>query len=72
MSRLETLDRIDTVATCLEAVSDLMNPEPDLHAVNRDKLAILLSFLTDELRAASAELAGSRHGNSGHAVLHTV
>jgi len=72
MSRLETLDRIDTVAACLEAVGDLMNPEPDLHAVNRDKLAILLGFLTDELRAASAELAKSQRGRGGRAVLHTV
>jgi len=51
-------DRIDTLTTCLEAVADLMTPEPDLHAVNRDKLAVLLIFLTDEFRRARADRVG--------------
>jgi hypothetical protein len=72
MSAVNTIDRINTVAACLEAVSDLMNPERDLHAVNRDKLAILLSFLTDELRAASDGLGTSRSGTGSRPALHTV
>jgi hypothetical protein len=72
MSAFNPLDRLNTVATCLEAVSDLMNPEPDLHSVNRDKLAILLSFLTDELRVASDGLSTSRSGTGSRPALHTV
>lgn len=65
-------DRLHTVTACLEAVGDLMNPERDLHAVNRDKLAILLSFLTEELRAAGNDLAEGQRGKSGCSALHTV
>ncbi len=53
---LEALDRLDYVAACIEAVGDLMNPEPDLHAVNRDKQALLLSFLAEELYKAREQL----------------
>lgn len=53
---VEALDRIDHVAACLEAVGDLMNPEPDLHAVNRDKQALLLSFLIQEHHLARQRL----------------
>jgi hypothetical protein len=27
----------------------LMSPEPDLHAVNRDRLALLLGYLSDRM-----------------------
>lgn len=53
---ITALDRIDHVASCIEAVGDLLNPEPDLHAVNRDKMALLLSFLAAELVAAREQL----------------
>jgi hypothetical protein len=72
MTVFSPIDRIHTVATCLEAVSELMNPERDLHAVNRDKLAILLSFLTDEFRAASEDLSQPHRGKGGRPALHTV
>jgi hypothetical protein len=52
----DALDRIDHIAACLEAVGDLMNPEPDLHAVNRDRQALLLSFLLQEHHNARARL----------------
>lgn len=56
---LNALDRVDYVSTCLEAVGDLMTPEPDLHAVNRDKQAVLLQFLMQELSSAREQLAAS-------------
>jgi hypothetical protein len=56
---LEAIDRLDHVTACIEAVGDLMNPEPDLHAVNRDKQALLLSFLVAELIAARNQLKRS-------------
>jgi hypothetical protein len=72
MRRMETLNRLSTVTACLEAVSDLMNPERDLHAVNRDNLAILLSFLSEEFRAASDELSRVPQGKAGRPALHPV
>jgi hypothetical protein len=53
---INALDRLQTVALCLEAVDDLLLPEQDLHAVNRDKFAVLMGFLMDEHRAALAAL----------------
>lgn len=52
----EALDRLDYVTACIEAVGDLMNPDPELHAVNRDKQALLLSFLVAELIKARNQL----------------
>jgi len=54
---LDALDRIDNITVCLEAVSDLLLPETDLHAVNRDKQAVLLAFLVAELQAARQQLS---------------
>lgn len=53
---LTALDRIDNITVCLEAVSDLLIPETDLHAVNRDKQSVLLAFLVAELKAANQQL----------------
>ena len=53
---IEALDRLNNVAACLEAVSDLAVPEPDLHIVNRDKFALLLAFLIAEHRLACNQL----------------
>jgi hypothetical protein len=61
---LDALDRIDTIAACLEAVRDLASPETDLHLVSREKFSILLDFLMVEHRAASEDLAKAlRSGN---------
>ena len=54
---LSALDRLDHIAACLEAVSDLVAPETDLHLVDRDKFALLLAFLLTEQRQASDQLA---------------
>lgn len=53
---LDALDRLHEITCCLEAVSDLITPEPDLHAVNRDKMALLLTFLLTEQRRAYENL----------------
>lgn len=55
-SVIDALDRIDEINACFEAVGDLMNPEPDLHAVNRDKQSILLAMLARELAAGLGQL----------------
>lgn len=47
--RRELKDEILRISDCMHAVSDLMLPEPDLHAVDRGKLAILLSYLNERL-----------------------
>lgn len=52
----EALDRLDYITACIEAVGDLLNPEPDLHAVNRDKVTLLVTFLAAELVAARNQL----------------
>lgn len=54
--RLDAIDRLHEITCCLEAVTDLMIPEPDLHVVNRDKMALLLSFLVTEQRRAYENL----------------
>lgn len=53
---IDALDRLDHIATCQEAVSDLLIPETDLHVVNRDKLAGLLAFLDVERQLAREQL----------------
>ncbi|MGZ8171814.1 MULTISPECIES: hypothetical protein [Methylobacter] len=53
---VEALDRLNYVASCQQAVSDLLIPESDLHAVNRDRLAGLLAFLDVESQLAREQL----------------
>ncbi len=50
---IDTLDELDRIQRCLSAVADLMNPEKDLHAVNRDNLAILLGYFSERLAEVS-------------------
>ena len=50
------LDRIDRIACCIEAVGDLLIPEKDLHVVNREKQAMLLAFLAEELIRSKQQL----------------
>jgi hypothetical protein len=45
---LAALDRLDTVATCWAALTDLMGGEHDLPAICRDNLAVLMGFLDSE------------------------
>ncbi|GEM_PF-487639 len=53
---IEALDRLNHIASCQQAVSDLLIPETDLHAVNRDRLAGLLAFLNAESQLAREQL----------------
>jgi hypothetical protein len=53
---IDALDRLDHIATCQAAVSDLLIPETDLHVVNRDRLAGLLAFLDAERQLAREQL----------------
>ena len=53
---LTALDRIDRIACCIEAVGDLLIPEKDLHVVNREKHAMLLAFLAEELIRSKEQL----------------
>jgi len=53
---IHALERLDQVATCQEAVTDLLIPETDLHVVNRDRLAGLLAFLDVERQLAREQL----------------
>lgn len=49
---IDALDEITTLQCCFSAVADLMNPERDLHAVNRDNLALLLGYLSERMARA--------------------
>lgn len=62
----EALDRMDTLGACWAAVGDLMNPEGDLHGVDRDNVATLLDFLACEYRQAceAFQAAISRDNNT--------
>jgi len=55
-SLLDALDRLNHIAICQQAVSDLLIPETDLHVVNRDRLAGLLAFLNVESQLAREQL----------------
>lgn len=54
---LNAMDQIDRITCCIEAVSDLMIPEKDLHVVNREKQAMLLCYLVEELNRAKTQLS---------------
>ncbi len=57
--QLEALDRMDRIAACWQAVSDLADPDGDLQANQRDHLAVLLDFLADEYQAARARFSAA-------------
>lgn len=58
-SVIDALGRLDQIANCQEAVSDLLIPETDLHAVNRDRLAGLLAFFDAERQLAREQLTAA-------------
>jgi len=58
---VEATDRLDRVHQCWSALRDLLNPEPDLHTVNRGDLTALTSLLVDEQAAAQRDLDQARH-----------
>lgn len=48
MSTFSPSDRFELIDSCLRTVVQLLMPASDLHLVDRDGLALLLQFLTDE------------------------
>lgn len=48
----ETLDRLETLVSCLDVISSLLGSAKDLHAVPADEFALLLMVLRDEQRKA--------------------
>lgn len=67
---IDALERLDHIATCQAAVSDLLIPEADLHIVNRDRLAGLLAFLAIEQQLALERLTVAL--SSGKATIRSV
>ncbi len=51
---MEQIDEINTIQACLEAISDLMEPATDLHAVDRGSAAVLLGYFAEKLKTAMA------------------
>lgn len=49
VSKYELTDEIWQITTSLRAVSDLMLPQADLHAVDREALATLVGYLGKRL-----------------------
>jgi len=48
--RHDLLDRLDEIATCLEAVEKLLIPDLPLQAHDRGDVAVLLGFLRRQYR----------------------
>jgi len=51
------LERLETLATCQRAVSDLMLPDAELTGASRDHISMLLDFLADEQQRALEQLS---------------
>jgi hypothetical protein len=51
---MEQIDEINTIQACLTAISDLMAPSTDLHAVDRDSAAVLLGYFAEKLKTVMA------------------
>lgn len=52
-------DELNNIQTCLESVSDLLIPETDMHAIDRDKFSILLNYLLQRQAMAYGRLQQS-------------
>lgn len=59
MPTTRAVDRLERLQLCWLAVADLTAPETDLHAVDRDALAVLLGFIGDEMAEAIAQLTAA-------------
>ena len=54
------LDELGTISSHLTVLSDLINPEPDLHCVSRGDLAVVLGELEWRLNRVLEELGPRR------------
>lgn len=51
--QLDAINRMDEIAACWRALSNLISPDPDISTPEaRDDLALLTGFLNDEYEAA--------------------
>lgn len=65
----QALDRLDEIHSCWSAIADLISPETDLQAVDRDDFAILLGLIEREENQALTtlrELGAPGHTNEGN------
>lgn len=53
---LRALDQVEEIQICLNAVSDLLTPEPDFAAASRDNVACLVSYLVSAQKDAQHAL----------------
>lgn len=58
---MDPLDRMDEIGYCWQALGDLMNPDCDFQAEQRDNLAILIDFLAREYEQARRAFHESLH-----------
>lgn len=55
--QLDAIDRMDEIAACWRAISNLLAPEADIQSPEaRDDMAMLTNFLNTEYEAARAGL----------------
>lgn len=52
----DSIDRMDKIGTCWQAVSDILIPNKQLDETSCDRLSCLLDFLSDEYVQASEKL----------------
>lgn len=65
--RQDPRGELEVIASCMRAVADLMIPEPNLEAVNRDAIATLMGYLSDRNRQAQAAYFAAVHASRDEA-----
>ena len=54
---LDPIDRMDRIATCWQAIADLITPDSDgIQERQRSNIGVLLDFLAEEYETAREEL----------------
>ena len=60
--QLDAINRMDEIAACWRAISNLIGPDPDISTPEaRDDLALLTGFLNNEYEAARNGLEMQKH-----------
>lgn len=55
-SAMDGWAELERLQSCRRAIADLLVPEPDLHAINRDNLCQLLGYLDQQQEQVMAQL----------------
>lgn len=55
-SAMDGWAELERLQSCRRAITDLLVPEPDLHAVNRDALCQLMGYLDQQEEQLMAQL----------------